>query len=405
VPLTLLPDSLRPELLLDLEVHANDDPHAVWRWMRRHRPVHRHDATDLPPFWSLTRYHDVRGVYRDPTTFSSAHGVLLRPTRLGPDPGAGRTLALSDPPRHGQLRTLMARWFTERGVRSLDGRIRDVTRRVLAGAVGRGEVDAVEDVAARLTLEVIGGIMGVPDGDLDDVFRWTNEAFAAGRSLATHHQLMQYFVALMDERLLRPADDLVSALVHGTVGPRPLTEEEVLLNCENMLGASENARLSMAVGIQALARCPDQWDLLRRDPGLVPTAVEEVLRYASSAVHSMRRATRDVVVRDQQLRAGDWVVLWLPSANRDEEVFEDGDRFDVARQPNRHLALGSGEHFCLGSVLGRAQLRALLTELIGTVRAVEEAGPAVPTRSLAVSGPEHLPVRLLPVERHRTSTR
>ena len=191
----------RPEHLTDPRLHATGDPHSIWRWMRKHSPVHRHEARELPAFWSLTRYEDIRAVYRDPATFSSARGVLLRPLALGEDPGAGQTLALTDPPRHKQLRALMAGWFDTRAVRRLEGFIRDAVHSVLARAVERGSCDAVHDVAARISLYVIGRIIGVPHEDQEMLFDWTNEAFSAHRSLAAHHGFMGYFIDLMDRRL------------------------------------------------------------------------------------------------------------------------------------------------------------------------------------------------------------
>ncbi|MFF3504308.1 cytochrome P450 [Streptomyces sp. NPDC003247] len=384
-----------PARLTDPELHAGGDPHALWRWMREHEPVHWHAPDDLPGFWSLTRYEDVSTVYRDPRAFSSAHGVLLRPTAQGADPGGGLTLALTDPPRHQQLRRLVARWFSERSARQWEEAVRRAVRAVLARAIERGESDAVHDISARLTLHLIAGLMGVPEGDREDLFRWTNEAFEAGTSLVAHHETMLYFLDLMDLRTAEPADDLVSALVHGSVDGEPLTAEEVLLNCENLVGASENARLSIAGGFLAFLEHPDQWQRLRDDRRLLPTAVEEVLRWTSSATHSMRTATAARDLGGRRIEAGDRVVLWVPSANRDEAVFPHADRFDIARRPNRHLALGTGEHVCIGNVMARAQMRVLFTELLDTVRGFEQCGPYVPVRSIAVNGPEHLPIRLL----------
>lgn len=382
--------------LVDPDLHTNGDPHEVWHQMREQAPVCRHPVTDFPEFWSLTRYDDIRAVYRDPATFSSAHGVLLRPVRNGTDPGGGLTLALTDPPRHRHIRSVMAGWFDRRAVRLLRDRIDGAVRAVLARAVERGECDFAHDVAARLSLAVIGGIVGVPDPDLEDLFHWTNEAFGASGSLAAHQQLMRYFLDLMYARMTEPADDLMSALVNTPVDGELLSEEEIVLNIENLVGATENGRLALIGGMLAFMEYPDQWRRLREDRGLMPSAVEEVLRWTSSATHSMRTATRPVVIRDQRIAAGDRVVLWVPSANRDEDVFADPYRFDVGRAPNRHLALGSGEHFCIGSILARSEMSALFGALLDTVDRVEPAGPVVPVRSIAVSGPEHLPVRVHP---------
>ena len=379
--------------IADPELHVGGDPHALWRWMREFSPVHRHEAGELPAFWSLTRYEDIRAVYRDPATFSSARGVLLRPARLGDDPGGGLTLALSDPPRHKELRSLMADWFSTRAVRGLEDSIRAAARTAVARALDRGGCDFVH-LAGRFSHSVICGIIGIPEEDHEDVYRWCEEAFSAHTSLAAHPQLMEYFMELLYDRMAEPADDLVSALVNGTVHGELLTEHEVLLNCENLIGATENGRLALIGGMLAFLQHPGQWHRLRQDRELLPGAVEEIVRWTSSATHSMRTATRPCTVRGQRVEAGDRVVLWLPSANRDEDVFEDPYRFDIARRPNRHIALASGEHFCIGSTLARAEMRALFTELLDATDAIEQAGPVTRVRSNAVNGPAALPVRM-----------
>lgn len=383
-----------PTDLADPELYTTGDPHALWRWMREHSPVHRHPETELPEFWSLTRYHDIREVYRDPATFSSARGVLLRPKKYGDDPGGGLTLALTDPPRHKQLRALVADWFTQRHARGFEAPIRASVRATLDKAVEGGSCDFVHDIAGRLSIYVICALLGVPEADHEDIFTWTDEAYAAHRSLATQHQLMEYFGELMYQRMEEPADDLVSALANGVPDDELLTEQEILLNCENLIGATENGRLAIAGGMLAFLRHPDQWERLRADRGLLASAIEEILRWTSSATHSMRSATRDTEIGGQRISAGDRVVLWVPSANRDEEIFADPFRFDIARTPNRHLALGIGEHFCLGATMARTQMRVLLTELLDSVGRMELCGQVESVGSIAVGGPQTLPMRI-----------
>jgi len=387
-------DFVDPAALIDPGTHASGDAHPIWRWMRAHRPVHHHPAGELPAFWSLTRYDDIRAAYRDHEVFSSAGGVLLRPARGGGDPGAGMTLALTDPPRHKQLRSLVAAWFSQRGVRDLEQPIRSAVRATLETAARLGGCDGVLDIAGRLSSHVICGLLGVPAADHERVFAWTNEAYATHVPLAAQPDLMAYFGDLMYDRMAEPRDDIVSALANGELDGGLLTEQEVLMNCENLIGATENGRLAIAGGILALAEHPDQWQRLASDPGLVPAAVEEILRWTSSANHSLRTVTRDTCVQGQFIGAGELAVLWLPSANRDESVFERPDEFDVGRRPNRHLALGGGEHFCLGAALARTQLRALLTELLASPFTLELAGPAARVCSLVVSGPQTLPLRV-----------
>lgn len=381
-----------PAVLTDTETHASADAHRVWRWMRSHHPVCHHTTGALPAFWSLTRYDDVRAAYRDNELFSSAHGVLLRPAREGADPGAGMTLALTDHPRHQQLRSLVVAWFSRRSVRDLEQPIRSAVRATLAKAAGLGGCDGVLDIAGRLSSHVICTLLGVPGADHERIFDWTNQAYATHQPLAVQHDLMAYFGELMYERMTEPRDDIVSALANGEVDGGLLTEREILMNYENLIGATENGRLAIAGGILALLEHPGQWQRLSADPGLVPAAAEEILRWTSSATHSMRTVTRDIRVHGQAISAGERVVLWVPSANRDERVFERPQEFDVGRRPNRHLALGGGGHFCLGAALVRAQLRILLTELLASPFTIQLAGPVVPVRSLAVNGPQALPL-------------
>ncbi|WP_433374775.1 cytochrome P450 [Streptosporangium sp. CA-115845] len=386
--------------LVDPELYAHGDPYPVWAWLRLHEPVYRHRATTMPSFWAITRYDDVKAVYRDHETFSSAQGILLRPASQGSDPGGGRTMALTDPPRHHQLRSLVDRWFTTRAVRGMDGGMRSVAGEVVERALRLEECDFVADIAARLPLYVICRLMGIPAEDREFLFQLTSQAFGAGdanaRSIA-HQEIIRYFIGLIEKRRRAPANDLVSMLVHGRVEGRPLTIEDILLNCDNLLvGGTENVRLATAGGMQAFIEHPEQWRSLGTSPDLMASAVEEILRWTSSATHIMRTATRRVRLHGRTIEEGDRVVLWNPSANRDSQIFQRPDRFDITRQPNRHLALGAGRHFCIGSVLARAEMSALFSELRRQVGRVEPTGPAVRLSSIVVNGLEKLPVRLHP---------
>lgn len=382
-----------PDRLLDPEFHASAAPHAVWRWMRQHAPAYWHPPSNLPGFWSFTRYEDIHTIYSNPRIFSSARGVLLRPIQYGDDPGGGLTLALTDPPRHKQLRSIMAGWFTMRYAQSLEEWIRHKLRELLARGNEQDGFDFTQDITARLSLYVTCHILGVPESEHDNVFHWTHEAFESGRPLAAHHQFMLFFGDLMEWRMANPGEDLVSALVHGMADDELLAEDEILLNFENLVGATENAGLSMSGGILAFLEHPDSWCMLAQNRELLPSAIEEVLRWTSSATHSMRRVTEPTIVNHQQLETGNHVVLWLPSGNRDENIFRTPNQFDITRRPNRHLALGYGEHFCIGNALARTQMRILLSELLDRKTPLEMNGKPVALRSIHVNGPAILPVR------------
>jgi cytochrome P450 len=384
--------------LVDPELYADGDPFEQWRWLRANAPVYWHPPAELPGFWALTRYEDIRTVYRDAATFSSAKGILLRPADHGEDPGGGRTLALTDAPRHRQLRGLVDEWFALRSVRGFEPEMTEVTRRVVDEALESGTCDFVTDVAARVPLYVICRMMGVPSSDWDHLFMLTSQAFGASDPLTqrfAHLDIMSYFEELQAAKAANPGDDLVSILATSEIDGVRLTPDEILLNCDNLLvGGTENTRIAAAGGMLAFLEHRDQWDALAKEPELLPSAVEEVLRWTSTATHIMRTALRSTEIHGNQVAAGDRVTLWLPSANRDESVFDRPDEFDIRRKPNRHLALGFGEHFCLGSVLARAELRILYHELLRRDIQIELAGTPTRLTSIVVNGPEALPVRL-----------
>lgn len=386
--------------LTDPDLYSRGDPYAIWRWLREHDPVHWHEPGILPGFWVLTKYDDIRAVYRDPATFSSVGGIILRPESYGDDPGGGRTMALTDPPRHRQIRALVDDWFAPRSIRLLEAEMADVARDVVGQALERESCDFVTEIAARIPLYVICKMMGVPRADWERIFALTNDAFGAGSAIErrlAHFDILQYFEKLVAERAKAPADDLVSVLVTAEIDGRKLSLDELLLNCDNLLvGGTENSRIAASGGMLAFLEFPDQWQALADEPALMPSAVEEVLRWTSTATHIMRTATRPVTLRGRRIEAGERVTLWNPSANRDESVFDDPDRFLIRRKPNRHIALGGGEHVCLGGTLGRVELRLLYAELLRSTARIELDGAPVRLSSIVVNGLEHLPLRLIP---------
>jgi cytochrome P450 len=294
-------------------------------------------------------------------------------------------------------------WFSPRSVRALDGEMREVARDVIMRALEQESCDFVTDIAARIPLYVICKMMGVPRSEWERLFTLTNEAFGAGeapeRRLA-HLEILQYFESLANERAKSPVDDLVSVLANTEIDGRKLSVDDIILNCDNLLvGGTENTRIAASGGMLAFLQHPDQWRALAAEPDLVQSAVEEVLRWTSTATHIMRTTTRPVTIRGRDIKAGERVTLWNPSANRDESVFDNPDRFSVQRKSNRHLALGTGEHFCLGGTLGRAELRLLYEELLRNTEGIELDGAPVMLSSIVVNGPEHLPVRLRSLSR------
>jgi cytochrome P450 len=387
--------------LVDPQLYAAGDPHAVWRWLRSHDPVHWHEPSrGMPGFWAVTRYEDVVSVLGDTNSFSSAEGILLRPASHGRDTGGGRTLALTDPPRHRMLRAVIRDWFNERAIRALRPTIRAISRTLVDDAAERGAVDFVDDVAARLPLYVVCRMMGIPDDDREHLFAITSRAFcsedADDRRLA-HVELMEYLLELADARRHEPKDDIISALAAAEVDGSRLTESELLLNCDNVfVGGTENVRIAASGGFLQFLRDPTQWHIVRSDPSAVPTAVEEVLRWTSTPTHLLRTTRTEVTIGDRIIGPGERVTVWIPSANRDEHVFMAPDTFNVRRTPNRHASLGTGEHFCIGAILARAELQILYAEMAARLEGFEQAGDPTFLPSIVVSGPKTLPVRLTP---------
>jgi cytochrome P450 len=281
-------------------------------------------------------------------------------------------------------------------VRALEAEMADIARGVVDRALEAGGCDFVTDVAARVPLYVICRMMGVPEADWEHLYTLTSQAFAGGDALTrrvAHLEILGYFEQLRKARAAEPGDDLVSRLATADVEGAPLDPRDVILNCDNLfVGGTENTRIAAAGGMLAFLRHPDQWRTLVDDPSLLNSAVEEVLRWTSTATHIMRTATRPVTLHGKRIAAGDRVVFWLPSADRDESVFDDPDRFDVRRRPNRHLALGFGEHFCLGSMLARVELRLLYRELLTRAPRITLNGTPKLLDSIVVNGPKCLPV-------------
>jgi cytochrome P450 len=291
-------------------------------------------------------------------------------------------------------------WFTPRSIRLLDAEMRDIAHDVVTVALERESCDFVTEIASRVPLYVIFKMLGVPKNDWERLFSLTNDAFGAddpAQRRGAHLDIMQYFEDLATARGKSPADDLVSVLACAQIDGRQLTPDEVILNCDNLLiGGTENTRIAAAGGMLALIQHPDQWQALSTEPQLLHSAVEEVLRWTSTATHIMRTATAQVTMHGRRIAVGDLVTLWNPSANRDESVFDDPDCFSIRRKPNRHIALGTGEHFCLGGTLGRTELRVLYAELLHSTERIELDGAPVMLSSIIVNGPERLPVRLTP---------
>jgi cytochrome P450 len=377
------------------------DPHPVYARLRREAPVFWYADGQ---FWALSKYEDVRGVGHDTTLFSSRRGTLLTDGLArdagGPHAPGARHLMRSDPPEHTMLRRIVSRSFTPRMIASLEDRARVITRDLLDQIDGTAVTDVVAALSAPLTTFVIAELMGVPRERWAEFWTWTDSAIAqvdAGRNdpvLAGHvSDLMTFFGELLEQRRRQPADDIVSDLVAGELHGQPLTELDLLTYCKFLLVAgTETTRNLISSGTALLSEFPDQRGLLIGSPELIPGAVEEMLRITSPVLAFCRTATADTEIRGQRIAAGDYVALLYASANRDEDVWPDPDRFDVTRRQARpHVAFGFGAHVCLGANLARMEARVLFEELLRAFPDFQVTGPAVRGRSTLVAIVEQLP--------------
>jgi cholest-4-en-3-one 26-monooxygenase len=312
-----------------------------------------------------------------------------------------------DPPQHGKYRKLARMGFTPKMVNKIEPMIRHAATEIIDRVAGDGAFDFVRTVSAELPLVVLCDIMGVPAADRSKLFDWSNRligfddpefqtSLEDGKKAAAEVWMYANQLAMM--RQAAPPDaDLVSALVHAQVDGDKLTEME--LGCFFLLVAvagSETTRNLISGGMLTLLEHRDQLERLVAEPALIPSAVEEMLRWIAPVMHFRRTVTRDVELHGQKLRAGDKVVVYYISANRDEEVFANAHKFDIARTPNEHLAFGAGEHFCLGASLARLEIRIMFEELLRRLPDLQLAGPVRRLRSNFINGWKTIPVRFTP---------
>ncbi|MFP3987348.1 cytochrome P450 [Streptomyces sp. E11-3] len=401
----LAPGPLDAIDLADPLLHAHHDLGPLWRRLRTEAPVHWQPETARGAgFWVVTGHADVVSVLNDSETFTSEQGNVLDTLLAGGDSAAGRMLAVTDGRPHKALRSALLKPFSPRSLDVVVESVRRGTRRLVEEAVERGTVDFAADVAAHIPLAAICDLLGVPAADRQHIIDLTSKALSSADGIpdeeatwSSRNGLLLYFSELASSRVKKPYDDVVSLLVTKEINGRPLTHEEIVFNCYSIImGGHETTRFAMVGGLQALMDRPDQWKALKSGQVDMASAVEEVLRWTTPALHSGRTATQDVFFGDQFVEEGDVVTTWLASANRDERVFDRPDDFDLARTPNKHLSFAHGSHFCLGAFLARAELTALLESLRDLVAVAEPAGPSQYVYSNFLSGFSALPVTLSP---------
>jgi cytochrome P450 len=400
--------------LTDLDNFAAGFPHHLFEIHRREAPVWWHEPTAHTPdgegFWSVSTHAETLAVQRDAVTYSSERGgtrsgggTLLQDLDV-----AGIVLNMMDDPRHARIRRLVTTGLTPRTVTRLEDDLRQRTRALLARVEDGATFDFLTDVAAELPMQAICILLGVPEADRYDLWKAVNVAFdipegdAGSREgpdpFAAQTSMLEYGAALVASKRQRPTDDMLSTVVHATladVDPPTLTDVELYSFFSLLFAAgSETTRNAIAGGLLALIERPDQLEAVRADLSLLPSAIEEMLRWTAPSPSKRRTATTQTTLRGHAIAPGDKVLFWEASANRDEQVFDRPGTFDIRRDPNPHLSFGHGIHFCLGANLARMEMRIVFEELLPQFDGYELAAPVEWTRSNRHTGIRHMPLRL-----------
>jgi len=403
--------------LLDPDAYARTGyPWQAWAELRRRDPVSLRRHGEMGEYWALVRHAEVLAVSRRPNEFLSAPRINMPPRRVHPgqtEEILPETIITMDPPRHAQYRALTSRHFTPRALAAFEPRIAALAREIVARAVdafGDGrDFDFVDEVSARLPLAVIMELLGAPRADWDALLALANQTVGSGDpeynqggvsisvALAARKAIFQHYSAYVAERRVRPRDDLMSALIAARVDGRALNDDEILGYCFLLTAAgNETTRNATTGGVLALLEHPAELARLRDDPSLFPRAADEIVRWTSPVIHFCRTATQDGELGGRRIRAGETVVLFYPSAARDEATFARPDVFDVGRSPNPHVSFGIGEHYCLGARLARLELAAILREVVAQIDSLELVAPIERLRSTVIGGIKHMRVRIAP---------
>ena len=390
-----------------------DDREGMFARLRAERPVSFHEEPEVPGFprgpgfWSLTRHADIMTPSRDAELFISGRGSNIGDLPIELAEFFGSMINM-DAPRHTKLRKLVNKGFTPRMVGRIEESVRTQARAIVDAVAPLGEVDFVRDVAAALPLQIICDMLGIPRSDTQRIYELTNVILGVGDPeyvqsmeslMSAGMELFQYAQALGEARLASPKDDITTALMLAEVDGDRLSAQEfgsffILL----VVAGNETTRNAISHGMKVLTDHPEQKAIWTNDfEGVSATAVEEIVRWATPVIHFRRTATRDTELGGQKIRAGEKVVLWYNSANRDERAFEDPYRFDVRRTPNEHFGFGAGgPHFCLGANLARREIKVMFEELFRRLPDIHVSGEPAMLQSFFIHGIKRMPARFTP---------
>ena len=394
--------------LTKTETFVDGVPHDWFAFLRQNAPVWWHEETDGPGFWCVTKYEDCVAVNREYDTFSSAR----KATFIWDIPDEAieqqRLMMLNmDPPLHTRYRRLVNKGFTPRTISQLEGKIHQTADDIIDAVIEKGEADFVTDIAAELPLVVIAELLGVPNEDRHRMFNWSNRMigsddpeYQTDESVPQQAamELYAYASALFEKKRIDPHEDLMSVLTEVDVDGEKLNSVELeLFFLLLTVAGNETTRNLISGGMAAFFDHPDQWELLRNDRSLLPTATEEMLRYVSPVMNFRRQTTSAFDLGDQHIEDDTKVVFFHISANRDEQVFANPQTFDITRDPNPHMAFGAGgPHFCLGANLARMEIRVMFEHILDRIPDLTLDGEVERLQSAFINGVKHIPVAFPP---------
>jgi len=394
------------------DLYLGGAPHEVFTRLRREDPVHWNPEADGRGFWAITKYDDIVAISKNPRLFSSAreHGGhrmfdenVVGVAGVGAEATDAPMISM-DPPEHNRYRRLVSPGFTTPRLQLIETRIRERVCTILYRLGERKECEFVSEVAAELPIQVLAELIDAPQEDRGKLFDWSNAMIAEDdpelrkspeATAADVRSMAEFASRLWDERLAKPGNDLISMLVHSRIEGEVMSKERYLGTFILLIAAgNETTRNSISGGLITLAAFPAERRKLAEDPTLLDSGAAEIVRYVSPILHMRRTATADTELRGKPIRAGDKVILWYVSANRDEDAFSDPFRFDVTRGEPGHLGFGIGQHYCLGARLAELQLRIFFGEFLRRYPDAEPCGPIRRMRSNFVAGIKEMPVRL-----------
>ncbi|MBP2327279.1 cholest-4-en-3-one 26-monooxygenase [Kibdelosporangium banguiense] len=389
--------------LMDPNVFQEGIPYEYFRELRATRGLTRATDVEGQEFWNVVRHPEVAAISRDPKVFSSSPSTM---TSVRLQESEYPIITFLDPPDHTRMRRLTFKAFAPARMAALAGPIRRIAGSLLATAAAKGEFDLADDVALLLPFEVLAELLGVPGSDRRMVIGWARQTVNLGdpeydpsvtdAGTDVFRQILDYFMQFARYRAGTPADDLFSVLSAARVKGDRLSPEEIAVFATTLITAgSETTYCSVTGAVLALLEHPDQLAMLRADRSLIPGAVAEMLRWITPVTHFARNVVAGTEIAGQPIVAGERVVMWYTSANRDEAVFADPDRFDITRSPNPHLTFGGGgPHVCIGNGLAVLELRMFLEAALDLIPRIEFAGPLVRPETNFMNSIKHMPVRL-----------